>query len=223
MTTSASGPTWALRVHAACDWVLWAMAVNALWLVFTLAGGVALGAAPATAAAAHLTRRRLRGEAFPTLRTFARVWRAEFVRSNVVLGPALAVTALLAAQAASAALSGTLGRPIGALTAGAAVFAFVLTALLAPLYVHYDLPLHRYLPTASRWMLRNLAPSALLAVAAVVTVTASLVVPGLIPLVSIGAWLSISTALCLGFFAANDRLVAEQSAPAHSTPSPQPA
>ncbi len=223
MTTSASGPTWALRAHAACDWVLWAMAVNALWLVFTLAGGVALGAAPATVAAAHLTRRRLRGEAFPTLRTFARVWRAEFVRSNIVLCPALAVTGLLAAQAASAAMSGTLSQPMGALTAGAAVLAFVLTALLAPLYVHYDLPLHRYLPTASRWMLCNLAPSALLAVAAVVTVTASLVVPGLIPLVSIGAWLSLSTALCLGFFAANDRLVAEQAAPTHSTPSPQPA
>ncbi|MCR2792240.1 DUF624 domain-containing protein [Microbacterium sp. zg.Y625] len=223
MTTTAAGPGWALRVHAACDWVMWAMALNALWIVFTLAGGVVLGAAPATVAAAHVTRRRLRGEAFPALRTFARAWRSEFFRSHLVLTPALTVTALLLIQVVPAVPAGTLGEPITMITAVAAVLAVVLTALLAPLYVHYDLPLRRYLPTASRWMLRNLAPSALLAVAAVAVTTASLMVPGLIPFVSVGAWLAISTALCLGFFAANDRLVAEQSAPAHSRPSPQPA
>jgi len=226
MTTSASGPSWALRVHAACDWVVWAMAMNALWILFTLAGAVVLGVAPATATAAHLTRRRLRGEAFPVLHTFATVWRSELFRSNVVLAPAMAVTGLLAAQAASSALAGTIGEPLGAVCAVAAALAFVLTALLAPLYVHYDLPLHRYLPTASRWMLQNLAPAALLAVAAVAVVTASVVVPGLIPFVSIGAWLSISTALSLGFFAANDRALAEQSAAPGAPPasrSPRPA
>lgn len=218
MTTSASGSSWALRVHAACDWVLWAMVLNALWLLFTLAGAVALGAGPATVAAAHLTRRRLRGEAFPALRTFASVWRSEFLRANAVLTPALVVTALLAAQAGSAVLTGTAGRPAGVVTITAAALAFLLTALIAPLYVHYELPLHRYLPTASRWMLRNLAHTALLAVAAVAVGTASLALPGLVPFVSIGAWLSISTALCLGFFTANDRLVAEHAA-APPTPS----
>jgi len=75
-------------------------------------------------------------------------------------------------------------------------------------------------------MLQNLAPAALLAVAAVAVVTASVVVPGLIPFVSIGAWLSISTALSLGFFAANDRALAEQSAAPGAPPasrSPRPA
>ena len=165
MTTTAAGPGWALRVHAACDWVMWAMALNVLWIVFTLAGGVVLGAAPATVAAAHVTRLRLRGEAFPALRTFARVWRSEFFRSHLVLTPALAATALLLIQVVPAVLTGTLDEPIAMVTAVAAAVAVVLTALLAPLYVHYDLPLRRYLPTASRWMLQNLAPSALLAVA----------------------------------------------------------
>lgn len=218
MTTPAPSPGWALRVHAACDWVLWAMTINVLWWVFTAAGGVLLGAAPATVAAVHLTRRRLRGEAFPTLREFTRLWKAEFLPANAVIAPPLLVTALLAVQVAGSAASGALAQPVGLLFTAAAVVSFLITAIVAPLYANYDLPLRAYLPTASRWMLQNLAHDALLVVAAVAVVAASLMLPGLIPFVSVGAWLALSTALCLGFFAANDRLVAERSALPSLTP-----
>ncbi len=210
MNAPASGSTWALRLHAACDWILWAMTLNVLWLVFTLAGAVVLGAAPASVAAAHVTRRRLRGESFPVWRAFAGTWRREFRGAHIVVTPALIVATLLLLQSVAAVRRDAFGSPLDVLLVTAAAIATIVTTILVPLYVHYDLPRRAYLPTASRWMLRNLAHALLLAAAATLVVTASAVVPGLIPFVSIGAWLSISTALCVAFFAANDRAVIER-------------
>jgi uncharacterized membrane protein YesL len=209
MSNGNLSASWALRAHAACDWLFWVMTVNALWYVFTLAGGIVLGAAPATVAAAELTRRRLRGEAFPAIRTFAAAWRREFWRANAVLAPVLIVGAILAINTIGFAGAGTLAQTPGVLTLGALVLAFAVFAVVFPLYVHYDLPLGGYVVTASRWMLRNLAHVLLLVLAAVVVVTASLILPGIIPFLSLGAWLTIDTTLCLAFFAANDRQLAE--------------
>ena len=83
------------------------------------------------------------------------------------------------------------------------------------MYAHYDLPRGSYVITASRWMLRNAAHVLLLALAAVVIVTASLMLPGIIPFLSLGAWLTVSTTLCIAFFTANDRALVE-SKPAAS-------
>lgn len=212
MSNGTVSGSWALRVHAACDWLFWVMTVNALWYLFTLAGGIVLGAAPATVAAAELTRRRLRGEAFPAVRTFAAAWKREFLRANAVLAPVLVIITILTINAIGFTGAGTLGQAPGIATLIALVLAVALLAVVVPLYVHYDLPLHAYLLTASRWMLRNLAPVLLLVLAVVVVVTASLILPGIIPFLSLGAWLTIDTALCLGFFAANDRQLAAATA-----------
>ncbi|MFB7251371.1 YesL family protein [Microbacterium sp. NPDC056234] len=213
MSTNAASPVWALRVHAAFDWVLWVATVNLLWCVFTLAGGIVLGVAPASVASAELTRRRLRGDGFAAARSFAEVWRREFWRANVALGPSLAVTALLGASTIGQYEAGALGTPLGILTSAALALAFAVTAVAVPLYAHYDLPLRGYVLTSFRWVLRNLPHAVLLLLAAVVVVTASLILPGIIPFLSLGAWLTLSTALCIGFFTANDRRLAEADTP----------
>lgn len=209
MSTSASAGGWALRVHAACDWVLWAMTVNALWFVFTIAGGVALGGSPATVAAAELTRRKLRGESFPALRTFAHAWRREFWRTNAVFAPIVLLLTILGLNAGGYAQDGRLGGAAGVATVAAMVVVFAIGAVSVPLYVHYDLPLRAYLVTASRWAVRNLAHVLLLLLTATLVVTASMILPGIIPFLSLGSWLTISTALCIAFFTANDRQLAE--------------
>ncbi len=211
MSSSASASGWALRLHAACDWLFWVMTVNVLWYLFTLAGGIVLGAAPASIAAAELTRRRLRGEAFPAFRSFAAAWRREFWRSNAVLGPVILVTVVLAMNLISYLQTGALTDAPGILTGIALVVAISILAVVMPMYAHYDLPLRAYLLTATRWMIRNIAYVILLLLAVVVVVTASLILPGLIPFVSLGAWLTIDTALCMAFFAANDKQVAEST------------
>jgi uncharacterized membrane protein YesL len=213
MTPQTTPSTWALRIHSVCDWIWWAMVMNALWLLFTAAGGIVLGAAPATVAATELTRRRLRDEKTSTLREFAAAWRREFWRANGILAAPLLVSTLLALQLISVVTSDTLTTPLGITVAVAMAIALVITTLIAPLYAHYELPLSAYLPTASRWMTRNIAHALLLCVAATGVTSASLALPGLIPFVSIGAWLSISTALCVGFFTANDRMLRDEKAP----------
>jgi len=210
MSTGASG-SWSLRLHGAFDWVLWVMIVNVLWYVFVLAGALVLGVAPATIAAAELTRRKLRGEAFPVVRTFAAAWRREFWRANAVLAPVGVVQAILVFNAIGLAQAGELDAIPGIATLAALLVAFLLGAVAAPLYVHYDLPLRAYLITTSRWMMRNLPHVLLIVLAATLVTVASLLLPGLIPFVSLGAWLTISTALCVAFFTANERHLAEGS------------
>jgi len=209
MINGATPAGWAIRAHAACDWLFWVMTVNALWYLFTLAGGIVLGAAPATVAATELSRRRLRGEAFPAFSSFFKSWRREFWRANAVLGPVLFAFVLLSFNLAGFAASGTLGELPGIVSAVALVITFSVAAVVAPMYAHYDLPLSAYVLTASRWMLRNLAHVVLLVLAGTVIVTVSLMLPGVIPFLSLGAWLTVNTALCIAFFTANDRRLAE--------------
>lgn len=203
----ANGPSgWAILAQQGCEWILWVVQIQAAWLVGALAGGIVLGIAPASVAAAALTRRRLRGEAFGFIRAFADTWRGEFVRANALLVPIAMGGVVLAAEAVA-----VTSPPLRVLLAAAALVAAGLFTVVVPLYVHYDLPLRAYPATALRWMLRNLAGMLLLACAAVAVGGASWLVPGLVPFVTIGTWSVVTTALCLGLFAANDRALAEAS------------
>lgn len=213
---------WAVRLHGAFEWVLWAATVNVLWYVFALAGGVVLGTAPASVAAAELTRRRLRGDGFAAVPAFAAAWRREFVRANLVVGPVHLLLGLLAVVC--------LGRfgpgAVGGAWATAALIALAVTgvcaALIVPLYVHYELPVAGYLRMTVRWMLGNPAHVVLLIVVAAIIAVASGLLPGVIPFFTLGAWITVSTALCIAFFEANERRREAQDAahPAASTASP---
>ncbi|MGN8027436.1 DUF624 domain-containing protein [Microbacterium sp. 22242] len=208
----SEGGSWALRAQSLCDWVLFTALINLFWLIFTVAGLVVLGAAPATVAAVTVTRRRLRGDVVHVWREFPAVWTAEFVRGNLVLGPPMAVAGLLAASTAAFSrmgAAGSLGTVVCAIGGG---FAFLLSGVLAPLYAHYELPLWRYLVTASRWLLGNLVHALLLVVAAAVVAIATFLLPGLLPFFTVGVWLVVSTALCIGFFHLNERRLDERRA-----------
>lgn len=87
--------------------------------------------------------------------------------------------------------------------------AATVTAVAVPMYAHYDLPLSRYTVVACRWMLGNLIHVVLVALGAVAVIGASWILPGIIPFLSLGAWITIDTALCIAFFTANDRRLAE--------------
>lgn len=201
------GGAWAIRAYHACDLLCFVAALNLLWVGGTLLGGVLLGAAPATVAAHTLARRRLRGETVPAVREFWGVWRAEFRRANVLLLPAGLVGGLLWLNWLYFAENVALGGPILL----AAAFTLAWYAVLVPLYVHYDLPLGAYPGTASRFVLANPGPAALLLVLAVAVVAITAAVPGLLPFLAIGAWVHLDTALCLSFFHRNDeRVTTEQ-------------
>lgn len=207
MGDTTAHPTWALRAHAACEWVLWVVTMNALWWVFTLAGAVVFGMAPATIAAATLTRRQLRGEKVRALPEFAAAWRREFLRANGVLLPLILFGSALGATASTSLSLGENGLATASIAAGIVVAAIV--HIVVPMYVSYELPLGAYLTTAMRWGAANL-PHVFVALAGTVLVVgSSLALPGIIPFLSVGAIVVIDTALGCAFFHANERALAE--------------
>lgn len=83
---------------------------NLLWVIFTLAGGVVLGVAPATVAVMELSRDFPRRPPVVALRTFARSWWRSFVPANLCAGAvaSVAVSAVLY-LARSSEVTGSLG------------------------------------------------------------------------------------------------------------------
>ncbi|MGA0567953.1 DUF624 domain-containing protein [Rathayibacter sp. KR2-224] len=202
---SLSGATtvWALRIG---ETVTWIAKVNLAWMLVTVLGGVVLGFAPAAFATAELCRSRLRSGHDARLRDFITAGRRQFWRANAILLPVVVVDVLLATALTLAAQSGSV---LAAMAVGIVVLIAVLATVLLPvLYANYDIPLARYVPTATRFVLANPVSMLLLALTCAAVALASALLPALVPFVSVGAWMQFSSALCLSFFHANDQRVA---------------
>ncbi|MGN9840465.1 YesL family protein [Nonomuraea sp. H19] len=197
-------PAMSIRIYAACSELIWAVRLNLMWIVFTLAGGVILGLGPATVAAYTLARRHARNETFQAWAEFWTVYRREFVRASLLVLPlALVATVLIGNYLYFSALGPGMGTPriatLVSLIALAGVGAYV-----GPLYVHYDLPLWAYVPKAVQLALMRPASSVLLLLALSAIAYATSAAPILAPVISFGAWIYLNTWLCLRFFEENE-------------------
>lgn len=210
MSTETLRDTVTGRLQQGFEAIYWMIVVNALWWLFALAGGIVLGAAPATIAGAELTRRRAEGRLFPVLRTYASVWRREFRRANLLLLPFGVALALLAVDLLWFQSRAALGL-LGGIALGALIVVATLGSLTAGMYVTYEMPFRAYILRASRWALANLAHTVLLALTIMLICGATLAIPGLAPFVTVGALVVIPARLCTAFFRSNERLLAEQS------------
>lgn len=83
------------RAYAFFDTLLWIACLNIFWTTFTLLGGVVLGVGPSTAAAHILVRDRVRGNAAPLLKRFAREYFKNFLKGNLLGVPVLLVAVAL--------------------------------------------------------------------------------------------------------------------------------
>ncbi|MFE6971391.1 DUF624 domain-containing protein [Isoptericola sp. NPDC057653] len=176
--------------------------LNLLILAGTLTGGVVLGLAPALSAAATCSRTRLRGDAQRTVRAFVQAWSAGFGRANLVAAPALAVLVLTGTSLAALDGGPVVLRAALAVVGGLAV---VHLLLVLTMDAHYDLPRGAVPRLAWSFLLRFPGAPLLLAATTALVGVVTAFVPGLLPVVSIGAWVHLCTALCLSFYAANDR------------------
>ncbi|MGC0143071.1 YesL family protein [Pseudactinotalea sp. Z1732] len=202
------------RAWEFADAVLFTALLNLLVLVMTLAGGVLFGLAPALTAAVTCARARLRGEVHPWVRTFVRHWRTQFGHANLLQAPAHLVLVLLAVNQV------TLGRSSGPLTiviAGAAALTLVYQVLVVTMDAHYEVRRRDCLRLAGQFLVRFPGAPLLLAATLALIGVGTYLVPGLLPVLSVGVALYLCTALCLSFFAANDRGLAAQPA---GTPDP---
>ncbi|NUO60829.1 MAG: DUF624 domain-containing protein [Hamadaea sp.] len=198
-----TSPAWSVRLYEAADEVFWALQLSLCWLLFTLIGGVVLGAGPATLAAYAVARRHARNESFQIWSAFAAQYRREFGRGSLVVLPLAGAVLLLVTNYhyfASLGPAATAGR----VTTGVALVALlVVVAYLLPMTVHYDLRTFAYLPKASLFALTRPAASALLLLVGSAFVFAVQVYPFL-AIAAIGGWIQLDTWLCLRFFAENE-------------------
>lgn len=199
----------AARLYAASSMLAWCAALNALWLMFTLLGGVVLGIGPATVAACILTRRRMRGESIH-LRDFASIWRQEFFRGSAVVLPVAAVTVLLWWNYAFFSALAPAAGPARLATLAAFAVAVGAGAYVAPMYAHYHLPLPVYPLKALRMALARPASTVLLLLVFTALAFATAAVPLLLLTLSVGVWLQTSTWLCVRFFEENEHRLANR-------------
>lgn len=197
---AAAGGSRTERWYGRLDAIAYVGALNLLVIAFTLAGGIVLGWAPALAAAAACSRTRLRGESQHLLRAFASRWRRRFVHANLLAAPSALVLAALGWNLAAAESPWLRAALVAAL---ALVVAHLLLAIAMD--AHYELRRGRCLRLAWEFLLRFPGAPLLLAATTALVGAVTALVPGLGPVLSVGVWIHLCTALCLSFFAANDR------------------
>ena len=195
---------WSIKLYNATDEVVWAIKLNALWILCTLLGGVALGIGPATLAAYSLARHRSSGESFHALPAFRTAVRREFRRGSLMVLPLVAAAVLLIGNYlyfASLGAKASLPRLISLV---ALVALGVIAAYLLPMAVHYDLRVRELLPKASLVALARPASSLVLLFVAVSIAYVSAKFPVLGIVLAGGGWIQLNTWLCLRFFAENE-------------------
>ncbi|NUR73829.1 MAG: DUF624 domain-containing protein [Hamadaea sp.] len=199
MTTSA----WSVRLYEATDELLWSIKLTLIWLLFTLIGGVVLGAGPATLAAYTVARRHARNESFHIWPAFTAAYRRDFGRGQLTVLPLAGAALLLVTNYHYFAAMGPGGSPARVATGVALVLLLVVAAYLLPMLVHYDLRPFAYLPKASLFALTRPGASALLLLVLSALAFAVQLFP-LLAVAAIGGWIQLDTWLCLRFFAENE-------------------
>ncbi|MCY9196552.1 YesL family protein [Bacillus atrophaeus] len=134
-------------LYAGCEAVVKIAWLNGLWLLFTLAGGIVFGWAPSTAAMFAVIRKWLMGQKdVPVFAAFLGAYKKEFLKVNVI---GLTFMVLLFVLAANyhyfSASADWLSFMITSCTLIAGLIYMVALMYVFPLYVHYELPLLKYL------------------------------------------------------------------------------
>ena len=206
------------RAYTLFDTLVWIACLNILWMTFTVLGGVVLGVGPSTAAAHVLVRDKVRGNAAPLMRRFAREYFKNFAKGNALGLPLIAVGVALSLNWGYFSAGWDFGSQIA--SAGvllAALFAAGTVCYLFPMFARYELSLPQYFLMSSRFAMRHLAGTVILLFVTAAAVFVCRSVPGLIPFFGVGAWLYVTGWLCDRFFTANDEAM---SADAGATPGP---
>lgn len=191
------------RWYGRLDAIAFVGMLNLLVITFSLAGGIVAGWAPALTAAASCSRTRLRGDTQSLLRAFATRWRRQFWHANLLAAPSAAALLCLGVSYYALTAPGTGGLRF-ALAAAAAVCLAHLVLVLT-MDAHYELRRAQCIRLSWAFLIRFPGAPLLLIATTALIIAITAFVPGLLPVLSIGVWAHLCTALCLSFFAANDR------------------
>lgn len=200
-TPRGPAPARVERWYGRLDAIAFVGMLNLLVIVFSVAGGLLAGWAPAMAAAMSCSRARLRGDSQRLVRVFATEWRRKFLHANLLVVPSAVVTGSLCWSLVF--LSGP-GWLRSALVAAAAV-ALAHLVLVLTMDAHYELRRAQCIRLAWVFLIRFPGAPLLLIATTALAIAVTAFIPGLLPVLTVGVWVHLCTALCLSFYAANDR------------------
>ena len=182
------------KIYQLTEWIMKLAYVNLLWILFSLAGLIVLGIAPATTALFAVCRKWIRGEAetavFPA---FWKAYKESFLLSNIagllilVLGIVFYVDYQFFIRPDSA--SKLLLFPL--VTLG---IIYLLTALfLFPVIVHYEAGLFQVIKIACIVALANPMTSFLILINSILFVLLITMLPAIVPFfgASLPAWITM--------------------------------
>jgi len=185
--------------------------VSLFFVVASLAGGLVLGVAPATVAAATVIRRWNSGFAVRVFAEGLAVWRTEFIPSQAALLPGYMAAAVLAFNARIfTTIPGA--RGLGWLSLVGLVFLLGVLVWIAPMNTYYNVKPAKLILFATKFALARPIPTIILLFTGTVLGAATAYLPGL-SIISVGGWFLASTYLATRFFDENqDRL----ASPSHN-------
>lgn len=133
-----------------CEWIMRLAYVNLLWLLFTLAGMIVFGIAPATAALFSVQVKWSTGDVTsPIFRTFWKNYKASFLKANL-LGYFLAIVGWLLYFNLTffATHDGVINKIVGLITLTVAIWYLITLFYSFPIYASYNLKTIRIIKNA---------------------------------------------------------------------------
>ena len=180
-------------MYGACEAIMKIAWLNALWVLFTLGGGIVFGWAPSTAAMFTVVRRLLGRTDAPVFKTFYQTYKKEFFKTNGIGLILLAAGTILFVNYQFFRVREDLfSIIISYATLMAGLMYVVVFVYIFPLYVHVQLPFARYFSQAALIGLVRPLTTAGMAAAGGFVAYVLLTVPGLIPFYGVSLFALVS-------------------------------
>lgn len=179
------------RIYGICEWITRLAYVNILWGLFTLAGAIILGVAPATVALFTVVRKWLlfSDNDVPIFKTFLNTYKKEFWRANKIglfiglVSYVLYIDFLYIANVREA-----FQLAFSVFLIVILVFYAITLLYLFPIYVHYELRFLQYVKYSFFIGMANPLMTLTMFLSIILLTVLFMYIPGLIPFFSVSSF-----------------------------------
>lgn len=199
------------KIYASAELIFYCLRINLCVLLGILMGGVLLGIGPGIQAGFHLAKLDIRKQGVPVLRTYLSYYKANFWRSNRIFGPILLIFGLPTIMVQLFVVTDLTIKGLVLYIISQCILITVVMTMFA-MYEFYEIPAKRYFGFSLKFLTYQPVGSLLGLLWFGICSTVTLLLPGLLPFVSIGIWIYGTMGLYLKFFEENEQKVAAAAA-----------
>lgn len=178
------------RIYGICEWITKLAYVNILWWLFTLAGAIVFGVAPATVALFTVVRKWLlfNDNDVPIFKTFLSTYKKEFLRANKIglyIGGGAYILYIDFLYLVN--IGETFQLAFSVFLCVILVFYAITLLYLFPIYVHYELRFLQYIKYSFFIGMANPLMTLTMFFSIILLTVLFMYIPGLIPFFSISS------------------------------------